>query len=196
MCKKYFLVLFSVMGIAAFLLCAGSRSAIPNNEDFKANDINTIPNFRKINSNINAGGRPGEQGVKQLAQMGIRTIVDLETGIFTKEPEVVKREEKEAQELGIMFQKVPMHSFMIPSKEKVGEAVDLIADSNNQPVFIHCEHGKDRTGIVIAIYRMKIDGWPAERAYKEMKKNGFHWYLFWWKRRIFEYINRSKERTK
>jgi len=181
--------IFFISAIVIFSLSSACCLAIQNcrSQVLKTDNIINIPNFRKINDNLYAGSRPGEKGVGQLAQTGIKTIVDLERGLFEEEPEVVKREEKWAKKVGIRFLRVPMRSFFLPGPEEVDKALSLITDPNNKPVFVHCGHGKDRTGIVIAAYRIKINGWSPEQAYKEMNKYGFHWYLFWWKSNIFRY---------
>ncbi len=192
MIKKYLPALFFILGLAALFSATATYSEAQNSKTKKADITNVIPNFRQINHNLYAGGRPKEAGVEQLAQMGIKTIVDLERGIFEEEPQVVKREEETAEKLGIRFQKVPILSFFPPKDERVDKALSLITDPDNQPVFIHCEHGRDRTGIVIAAYRMKFEGWPPQEAYKEMKKYGFRRYLFWGKDYIFQYARRGK----
>jgi protein tyrosine/serine phosphatase len=49
-----------------------------------------------------------------------------------------------------------------------------MADPANRPVFVHCRQGQDRTGIVVAAYRMKTDGWPLDLAEAEMESFGFN----------------------
>jgi len=51
-------------------------------------------------------------------------------------------------------------------------------------VFVHCRRGKDRTGVVIACYRMRAEGWTAEQALGEAKQHG----LAWWEFRMKGYI--------
>src|SRR5665811_316982 len=41
------------------------------------------------------------------------------------------------------------------------------------PSYIHCHYGKDRTGLAVALYRCKHDGWSAEKALKEAHSLGF-----------------------
>lgn len=56
----------------------------------------------------------------------------------------------------------------------ISRAVDAIALGS----FVHCEHGQDRTGLVIAVYRVRKCGWDADRAEAEMFAEGFHKTLF------------------
>lgn len=41
------------------------------------------------------------------------------------------------------------------------------------PTFIHCAQGKDRTGLAVALYRCRVQGWSATKAIKEAKSHGF-----------------------
>ena len=66
-------------------------------------------------------------------------------------------------------------------------AADL---AENQPVFVHCKRGSDRTGTVIAVYRMRNDGWTDDEAIKEAKKFGFGWWQFWMKDYIEDYYKK------
>jgi protein tyrosine/serine phosphatase len=53
--------------------------------------------------------------------------------------------------------------------------IDLTKDGNpaNAPVYVHCQGGRHRTGVMTAIYRMTDDGWTPERAFAEMKQYKF-----------------------
>ncbi len=142
----------------------------------------SIPNFHKVDTGIYRGARPREQGIKELKQIGIKAIVNLEREIFEKVPGEVKKEKQWAEEAGIKFFHVPMHPFFAPKKEEIERALAYITDPANHPVFVHCDRGSDRTGVVIAAYRIRLNGWNFEKAYEEMKRYGHRdKLLFWWK---------------
>lgn len=142
----------------------------------------SIPNFHKVDTNIYRGARPRQQGIREKKQMGIKTIVNLEGEIFEKVPGEVKKEKQWAEEAGIRFFHVSMHPFFAPKIEEIEQALNYISNPENQPVFVHCYRGSDRTGIVIAAYRIKFQGWSVEKAYNEMKTYGHRsTLLFWWK---------------
>lgn len=149
-----------------------------------------ISNFATVDNGIYRGGRPKQHGVEELKQMGIKTIVNLEREIFEKEPGEVKKERQWAEKAGIRFFHVPMHPFFAPKMEEIKEALTYITNPENQPVFVHCDRGSDRTGIVIAAYRITANGWSAENACKEMKKYGHSRFLFWWKWSLFYFEER------
>jgi putative Ca2+/H+ antiporter (TMEM165/GDT1 family)/protein tyrosine phosphatase (PTP) superfamily phosphohydrolase (DUF442 family) len=172
-------IAFLAFGISIFLASPEMATKGPGEE---ASLCDAIANFRKINDQVYAGARPGEEGVGRLGKMGIRAIVNLECGVFDKEPHEVEEEKRWAEKHGIKFYAIPMHPLLAPREKDVDKAIRLMTDPVNQPVFVHCHEGKDRTGVVIAAYRIRVDGWSRERAYEEMKKYGFHRALFWWKR--------------
>ena len=68
----------------------------------------------------------------------------------------------------------------------------IINDPENQPVFIHCHHGKDRTGTVVACYRISHDGWTAERAKYEAQRYGPGWVEIGMNHYIDKYYARCK----
>lgn len=61
-----------------------------------------------------------------------------------------------------------------PDPYDVGKAVDVVAETQLYPIYVHCTHGHDRTGLVIGEWRVLHCGWPVEQAYQEMIEYGFH----------------------
>jgi protein-tyrosine phosphatase len=57
--------------------------------------------------------------------------------------------------------------------------LNLISDPTNQPVFFHCFHGEDRTGVVAALYRVIYQGCTLAQAHAEMMQDGHSPALFW-----------------
>ncbi len=64
--------------------------------------------------------------------------------------------------------RIPMRSDP-PSDQQAEEFLRFIQDPANQPVHIHCTAGKDRTGIMAALTRYSIDGWPVQKALEEAR---------------------------
>ena len=67
----------------------------------------------------------------------------------------------------------------------------LIA-SSPAPVFVHCKHGADRTGVIVACYRMRQDGWSTARAMDEAKLYGLSAFQIGMKRYIRTFLARQK----
>jgi tyrosine-protein phosphatase SIW14 len=130
-----------------------------------------IPEFHLVSEGIFRGGRPSEQGLTELAKLGIKTIVNVENV-----PDIVEAEATLADRLGMKTFSRPMSGFFRPEDENVDNILALIADKKNYPIFVHCQHGQDRTGLLFGLYRVLHEGWTAERAYQEMWDYDFHAY--------------------
>ncbi len=141
-----------------------------------------LPNFYPVNAVLYRGGQPTEAGIKELAKMGVKTIIDLRGA-----DERAKNEDKWAQNAWMKFINKPLNNWRGPKNKQIEEILAEIDKPENQPVFVHCQRGADRTGTVVAVYRMTHDNWTAEEANTEAKKFGFGWWQFWMKDYIFDY---------
>lgn len=125
-----------------------------------------IPNFGEVTSDLYRGGQPTPQGLRTLAKMGVNVIVDIRlTG--------ADRERQEANQLGMQLIALPWHC-LFPKDEVFAKFLKLLRDNRGKKVFVHCRYGDDRTGMMIAAYRMAEQGWTPKEAEKEMDKFGFH----------------------
>jgi protein tyrosine/serine phosphatase len=105
--------------------------------------------------------------VKSLAKMGIKAVIDLRGG-----GERSISEQKQVEGLGMKYYSIPLPALGAPTDSEVSTVLALIDDAQNWPVYVHCMRGKDRTGTVIACYRIRHDRWPNARAMKEAQEHG------------------------
>ena len=146
-----------------------------------------LPNFGQVNATLYRGGQPTEAGVKKLAQMGVKTIIDLRG-----EDERAQTEEAWARSAKIKFVNISMANWFKPNTADIERIVKEINQPENQPVFIHCRRGADRTGTVIAVYRIAYDNWTAQQAIDEAKNYKIGWWQFWMKDYINDYYRDFK----
>lgn len=146
-----------------------------------------LPNFHQINEHLFRGGQPHRGGMMILSGMGIKTIINL-----CGEGETSSSEEAEAKSSGLRYFNVPMSSWGRPSDEQVERVMALIDDQRNWPVMVHCRRGSDRTGAIIAVYRIQHEGWTAGQAITEAKKYGLAGIQFRKKEYISDYYERQK----
>lgn len=125
-----------------------------------------IDNFGRINDNYFRGAQPEGQDYEDLAALGVKTIIDLTDNGDAKERSIV-------EDLGMKFFRIPMTTRRVPSAGQVAEFLQLVRDPANQPVYVHCQGGRHRTGLMTAVYRMTADGWTGEKAFAEMKQYKF-----------------------
>jgi protein tyrosine/serine phosphatase len=85
-------------------------------------------------------------------------------------------EKRMVEAAGMRYVNVPMNGFATPLDAKVSEVLALLDSTANGPVFVHCRRGSDRTGTVIACYRVTHDGWPNEKAKQEAESLGMRWF--------------------
>ncbi|MBS1957317.1 MAG: dual specificity protein phosphatase family protein [Cyanobacteria bacterium SZAS-4] len=135
------------------------------------NVADAIDNVGVINENIMRGSWPiaDENGMQALKDAGVKTIIDLDDS-----PSLIAEESAAASRLGMNFEAIPLSEVERPSNEQIAQILRLMEDPQNQPVYIHCKQGADRTGAIIAIYRMTHDGWSIDKAYEEMRHFGFN----------------------
>lgn len=127
-----------------------------------------IPNFHEVNAKVFRGGRPSEDGLRQLKTMGIKTVISLRG-----DDTYTYMEEHLCRQYGLGFTSIPLSIYKQPNDSQVVKFLEIITDEKKQPVFVHCESGRDRTGAMIAVYRVIVEGWDIKEAYHESKKLGF-----------------------
>ena len=145
-----------------------------------------LPNFGRISAALWRGAQPDEHGLENLQRLGVATIINLRMpdDVAPGEPETARR-------LGLGYINVPLHGFSGPSAAEVDRLLALIA-SSPAPVFVHCEHGADRTGVIVACYRMRQEGWTTARAMAEAKLYGISSFQIGMKRYIRTFSARQK----
>ena len=141
-----------------------------------------LPNFHQVNAGLYRGAQPKADGMRKLAALGIKTIINLRAA-----DERSRAEETEARAAGLRYFNIPMEGLSRPKDEQVERALAIINDAANQPVFVHCKRGADRTGTLIAIYRIMHDGWSSEDALREAKRYGMSWMEFGMKDYVRDY---------
>jgi protein tyrosine/serine phosphatase len=139
-------------------------SAAPNSAAPVANIH--IDNFGKINDNYYRGAQPDGQDYADLAALGVRTVIDLTKDGRADEQAMVERN-------GMKFYRIEMTTSDRPAEAAVARFLELVNDPANQPVYVHCQGGRHRTGVMTAVYRMSQNGWSSDQAYDEMKQFNF-----------------------
>lgn len=127
-----------------------------------------IPKFMKVNDDLYRGGRPDQNGLEMVSQLQIRTVISIDDEVPN-----INWERNEVAKLDMNFFSHPMNSAYPQTDSKINAILAKLQDSKLQPIFIHCEHGRDRTGLIIGLYRVEVEGWTPKAAYKEMLANGF-----------------------
>lgn len=128
-----------------------------------------LPNYHKVHDFLFRGGEPSAAGLKELSKQGIKTIIDLRAAGARTETEASL-----ARELGMKYINLPMSS-KAPSETQVETFIQTVeaGRDKNEPVFVHCAHGSDRTGCLVGIWRVTHDSYSYKDAYSEMRRYYF-----------------------
>jgi protein tyrosine/serine phosphatase len=132
-----------------------------------------LPNFHKVDDTLFRGGQPRKGGMKRLSALGIKTVINLR-GTDDR----TRAEGVEAAREGLQYFNISMPELNRPSDEQVARVLAIINDPANQPVFIHCKRGSDRTGTIVACYRISKENWTDEQAIAEARRHGMSWIQF------------------
>jgi protein tyrosine/serine phosphatase len=150
-----------------------------------------LPNFHQVNARLYRGGQPRKGGIQKLASLGVNTIINLRD-----DDERAEAEGQEAQAAGLRYFNIPVGRLGRPEDAEIERTLALINASENGVVFIHCAHGADRTGVVIAVYRISHEGWTSEQAKKEANRYGMKFWQRGMKDYIHDYHRDQSPRTK
>lgn len=129
-----------------------------------------IRNFGQISQSLFRGAQPDEAGILSLKRLGVETIVNLR---MTND--AWKQEAVLAQANGILYTNVPFKGTGRPKENQMATALAILQNSPG-PVFVHCQYGCDRTGTIIACYRIQHDGWSSTTALAEARRYGMSWF--------------------
>ena len=105
-----------------------------------------LPNLHNVTPAIFRGGRPTAEGLQILKDNHVKAIIDLENV-----PSAIDAERTAAKQLGFGFMSSPMSWITPPTDDQVDKILSVMSNPNNQPIYIHCRHGRDRTGLIVAL---------------------------------------------
>ena len=150
-----------LVALLAFVFTASAQSSPKT--DFQ--NVN-VGNFGQMDDNFFRGAQPLPEDYKALADLGIKTIVDLRNDPTTYEKSA-------AEAVGIKYVNIPMSGWKSPSDADLEAFLKLANDPSTGKFFVHCKAGIHRTGVAGAVYRMTKYDWGYDQAYQEMKNYNF-----------------------
>ena len=127
-----------------------------------------VPNFHQVNAHLYRGGQPADAGWSSLAKLGVKTVIDLRPG----SEHSIANEARAVEAAGMVYVSQPLAGLSAPSDEEISKILALLDSSAQWPIFVHCRRGADRTGTVIACYRIAHDQMANEEALREARSYG------------------------
>ena len=129
---------------------------------------NDVENLYRVEPDLYRSARPRTAGFRELSALGVKTVLDVESS----------GDELLARGSSLKLFHVPMTAFGLRD-DRVLQALRIMADPANRPIVVHCHLGADRTGALVALYRVVVQGWSKEDAIREMDDGGYH-HSSWW----------------
>ncbi len=179
-CVLAFIAIVSFFVIAPRSESGTNDAADPAHAPAKRINFSGIANAGEVTPLLFRGAQPAPEGFLALAKNGIAIDIDLRF-------EGDRAAEKDAAaQAGLQYVAVPW-SCHYPSDATTQKFLTVIHDNPDKKIFVHCQHGVDRTGMMIAAYRMAEQNWTAQQARREMIAYGFNEEHRTWCRGLDEY---------
>ena len=166
------------VALALFLVAPASASAVTDGAapatSASTAAVTPIIRFAQVDERLFRGGQPRLTDFARLRDLGIDTVIS-----FREEDD----ERATVESLGMTFVHLPVT--MVPfgmngpvSRDTIARFFQVVDDPASGKVFVHCRHGKDRTGLFVSLYRVTRQGWDATKAYREARSIGMSWWHF------------------
>jgi tyrosine-protein phosphatase SIW14 len=133
----------------------------------KLSEVEGVGYAAEVEPGLYRGSQPSKTGVAWLKRLGVKTVINLRRFHGA-------REQRQVEEAGMRFEHIPMEASDPPSRAQVARFMTLATDPSLRPVFVHCAQGVDRTGTMLAVYRMERHGYTNTDALAEMVAFGAH----------------------
>jgi len=128
-----------------------------------------LPNLFRVSEQYYRGAQPTAEGIRQLPKLGVRTIVNLRS-LHSDDDVIVDQP--------LQYEQIRFNSWHAESEDVV-RFLKIVTTPSRQPIFVHCQYGADRTGMMTAIYRVAVQGWSKDDAIREMTQGGFGFHPEW-----------------
>jgi protein tyrosine/serine phosphatase len=131
-----------------------------------------LPNLYRANANLYRSAQPTEDGFRLLESQvslangdrPVKTILSLRAvhacADLRPSGSPLRREQ-------IRF------DARFPEDQDAIQFLRIVQSPQLQPVLVHCQRGADRTGSMMAIYRMVVENWTVAQALREMADGGY-----------------------
>ena len=160
-CKRIYRVIAVAFLILLGVGCSKSPQTAPSS-------IYAIHNLSQVDGKLYRSSQPTALEFQTLQHYGIQNVIDLRQW---------HSDASKLDGLAIKHYKFPLNA----SKVTYEDLVKIVAtiDALDGKTLVHCLHGSDRTGVVVAAYRIGVEDWEKQRAVEEFTKEGFGYHEFW-----------------
>jgi protein tyrosine/serine phosphatase len=140
--------------------------------------VEGVDNLHRVSENLYRSAQPSMRGMQELRSLGIRSVINLRA---------FHCDLSGSAGTGLSNHRLHILTWKVQDVHVV-RVLGLLRDVRNAPFLIHCKHGADRTGLMLAMYRIVEQGWSKQDAISEMVNGGYGYHRMW--RNILRYIER------
>jgi len=148
--------------------------------------LHGVANFGEVTPTLYRGAQPTAEGLENLKVFGVQAVVN-----FRNEPERIAAERRIVERLGMRYVSIPWRGRDKPSDAQVAEFLSFLQANPGTRIYVHCRRGAERTGLMVAAFRMTTQGWTPSQALAEMETFGFRGFRF---RHLKRYVKEFPER--
>ncbi len=131
-----------------------------------------FPNLHRVNANLYRSAQPTEDGFRLLESQvslangdrPVKTVLSLRA--------VNGNDHRRSPGSPLRFEQIRFDA-RFPEDQDAIRFLRIVQSPQLQPVLVHCQHGADRTGSMLAIYRMVVENWSVAQALREMAEGGY-----------------------
>ena len=135
--------------------------------------VSGLPNFGWVSDTLSRGAQPKDAGYAGLKKQGFEIVVS-----FREHSDQIAAERRAVEAQGMRFVSIPWPPRDAPRNAQVAEFLELLRANPGKKIFAHCRRGAERTGVMVAAYRMAGEKWTPQQALDEMERFGFRGFWF------------------
>ena len=162
---RFYLRIFFLLSILCFNNSYTKAQNLTSNPSAYKLNIGEFTNLYRVDDSLYRCEQPNRKGFILIDNIGIKTVINLRQR---------KTDNHKIKKTGLILINVPMNAWTISYKDII-TGIKAI-NGAKKPVLVHCKHGADRTGCIVAIYRIVKCDWTREDAIKEFRYGGFHYH--------------------
>jgi tyrosine-protein phosphatase SIW14 len=162
---NYRTLAITVLLAVVWLVAATQRSACQQEKGLPG-----LHNFGRVTEHLYRGAQPVNGGFDELQKMKVGIIVN-----FRDDRAEMAREKRTVESLGMKYVEIPWSANHEPSSAQIAEFLDLVRANPETRIFVHCRRGADRTGVMVAAYRIAVERRPVTEAVSEMHRYHYDW---------------------
>ncbi len=128
-----------------------------------------VRNLHRVSDDLYRSGQPTAAGMRALDDLGVKTVINLR---------LLDADRAKLKGTRLDYVRMPMVAWL-PREKGIVRFLGIVTDEKRAPVLVHCRVGADRSGMLVAAYRVVIQGWTKTEAIEEMTRGGYGFNPLW-----------------